>query len=174
MTNPSADELPHDRDSHGILWSRMTLHPGRGRPEYGRVHPGRQRRAMQRLLCQVCGKPADQNEAGTLWLLKNDHTDWPAWPEDMAATHPPICTPCADLAPRLCPHLREDHVLIRVRDCSALAIYGALYRPAPLGPEPVNDVTVTPDDPRARWILAAQLVRALRGCTTEPFTRREV
>ncbi len=52
------DEVPYDRDSDGNLWTRMTLRRGCGRPEFGRVHPGRQRRAMRRLLCQVCGGPA--------------------------------------------------------------------------------------------------------------------
>jgi hypothetical protein len=54
------DEVMADRDSRGVLWCRTPFRPGQGRPEFGRVHPARQRRTMQRLLCQVCAGPADK------------------------------------------------------------------------------------------------------------------
>jgi len=53
-----ADELPADRDAQGVLWRQTAAHHGLGRPEFGKVHPLRQRQAMERLLCQVCGVPA--------------------------------------------------------------------------------------------------------------------
>src|SRR5690349_16017407 len=64
-----ADEILSDRDRHGALWQRMPSRPGHGRPEFGKVHSGRQRRAMRNLLCQVCAGPADRDDRGTLWLL---------------------------------------------------------------------------------------------------------
>ena len=47
---------PH-RDSAGVLWQPWALRQGDGKPEYARVHGPRQRRAMRRQLCQVCGGP---------------------------------------------------------------------------------------------------------------------
>jgi hypothetical protein len=61
-----ADESPFDRDSDGVLWAREGVSPGRGKPEFGRVHLWRQRRAMRRLLCQVCGRDADRDADGVL------------------------------------------------------------------------------------------------------------
>lgn len=61
-----ADETPGDRDAHGVLWRQVTGRRGQGRPLFGSVHPLRQRRAMRRLLCQVCGRPADRDERGVL------------------------------------------------------------------------------------------------------------
>src|SRR3989442_1499615 len=84
-----ADEILTDRDDHGVLWSRIPSLPGRGRPRCGKIHSPRQRRAMRDLLCQVCGKPADHNEEGTLWLVP-DFRDWPDWPNHMACTEPPV------------------------------------------------------------------------------------
>jgi hypothetical protein len=97
-----ADETLTDRDDHGVLWRRVPSRPGDGRPQFGQVHPLRQRRAMRRLLCQVCGHPADQSDLGTLWLVPDYRDDWPTWPEHMACTEPPICRPCApNFHPRL-------------------------------------------------------------------------
>jgi hypothetical protein len=161
------DETPYDRGADGILWTRTTVARGRsrGRPEFGRVHAGRQRRAMRRLLCQVCGGPADRTRDGVLWLLKNDCADWPGWPEGMAATHPPVCLGCAAASVRLCPHLDGGFVAVRVKDSGQHGVYGGLYRPGAGGPQAVDDVLVASDDPRARWVLATQLVRVLRACT---------
>ncbi|GAA1953686.1 hypothetical protein [Kitasatospora viridis] len=158
-------ETPHDRDADGVLWSRMTSAAHQGSPDHGRVHPQRQRRAMRRLLCQVCGGPADRTDEGVLWLLRDDRDDWPDWPEGMAATHPPVCLPCARAATRLCPHLRRRSVAVRVREYETCGVYGSLYRPGLLGLEAVGDVVVASTEPLARWVLAAQMVRVLRGCS---------
>ncbi|MDH6112795.1 hypothetical protein P3T36_002513 [Kitasatospora sp. MAP12-15] len=168
-------EIPHDRDVDGVLWARMTLQRGSGRPEFGRVHPARQRRAMRRLLCQVCGGPADRTGEGVLWLLKDDRDDWPGWPEGMAVTHPPVCLGCARAAAQLCPHLATGFVAVRVADSGSCGVYGTLYQPGALGPQSVGEIITASDDPRARWVLAAQMVRVLRGCTfVELGTKAEV
>ncbi|WP_229759270.1 hypothetical protein [Peterkaempfera bronchialis] len=125
------DERPDDRDEYGVLWARADSRPTRGRPQYGLVHPRRQRHAMRNLRCQVCDGPADTDERGTLWLLGDDRGDWPGWPEEMAATTPPLCLPCARLSVRLCPHLRGRHIAVRVRNPEIAGVYGALYLPRP-------------------------------------------
>jgi hypothetical protein len=161
-----ADELPSDRDEHGVLWRRTPLRQGTGRPEFGKVHALRQRRAMRDLLCQVCGAPADRTEDGVLWLLGEDRADWPGWPERMAATQPPVCLGCARVAVRTCPYLhRVGAVAVRVAAPRVGGVYGALYRPGFPFPVRTDDAIVSYEDPAARWVLAARLVMELDGCT---------
>lgn len=83
----------------------------------------------------------------------------------MAATHPPVCLGCADTAARRCPHLRGGCVAVREREFGTHGVYGGRYRPAAPSPRAVTDVIAGVDDPRARWILATQLVRVLRDCS---------
>ncbi|MER5490658.1 hypothetical protein [Streptomyces sp. NPDC002490] len=168
-----ADETPFDRDADGVLWSREGVSPGKGRPDFGRVHLLRQRRAMRRLLCQVCGGAADRNEHGVLWLVGEDDI------EDMTTTHPPVCAPCAAQAVRLCPYLRRGHLLLRVQACVPVGVHGVMYRPGVPFPRVERDGGVTYDDPRIRWTRAAQLIVRLEGCevagppdVTAPAPRR--
>ena len=160
-----ADETLGERDEHGVLWSRVGMCPGQGRPEFGKVHALRQRRAMRKLLCQVCAGPADQSELGTLWLVPDYRDDWPHWPEHMACTEPPICLPCAHTSIRACPALRKGHVAIRVGHSEISGIYGARYLPGPLRPIATEDVILSYEDPNIRWTCAGQLVRELLDCT---------
>ncbi|AUH40472.1 hypothetical protein [Streptomyces sp. CMB-StM0423] len=154
-----------DRDSMGVLWARRPLRRGVGRPQLGHIHPQRQRRAMLRLLCQVCAVPAHEDESGVLWLLE-DHSEVPGWPENEVTVHPPVCAPCAEKSPVWCRHLREGGAaLVRVRHPDIDGVYGLSYRPDGEHAVPAGEVTVAYDDPAAAWVLASQMTRALRGCT---------
>jgi hypothetical protein len=164
-----ADETPIDRDDHGVLWQRMASRPRHGRPEFGITHPLRQRRAMRRLLCQVCAGPADQTKDGVLWVLKDHRDDWPGWPEGMGVTEPPVCLSCAHLAVRLCPALRRGAVAVRVRDFPVAGAQGALYRTARSSPVVTKRTIVAFDDPAIRWLRAVNLVRELHGCAVVPL-----
>ncbi|SFL47001.1 hypothetical protein SAMN05192584_11983 [Streptomyces pini] len=160
------DEVPLDRDADGALWVRRALHPGRGRPRYSRVHPQRQRRAMARLLCQICGSPADRDEHGVLWLLEDDRADWAGWPEGLVTVHPPVCLPCAPKAAGLCPHLRgTGAVAVRVRDSSLDGVHGQTHRLHNGRLVPDRQIVVLYEQPEIRWTLAAQAARNLNGCT---------
>ncbi|MFJ6213885.1 hypothetical protein ACIQGZ_11225 [Streptomyces sp. NPDC092296] len=161
------DERPGDRDAHGVLWTRVDSRPTRGRPQLGLVHPRRQRHAMRNLRCQVCDGPADVNELGSLWLLRDERGKWPGWPERMAATDPPLCLPCARVSVRLCPHLRGRYVAVRVKHPEVAGVYGGLYlaHPGQTRPRATTDVTIAYDDPNIHRILAAQQVMQLHGCT---------
>ncbi|RAJ66539.1 hypothetical protein K378_02709 [Streptomyces sp. Amel2xB2] len=56
-----ADEHPYDRDSNGVLWSRAPSQPGKGKPEFGKVHALRQGNAAgsaARLGLRTCLRPA--------------------------------------------------------------------------------------------------------------------
>ncbi|MFE1959889.1 hypothetical protein [Streptomyces sp. NPDC059479] len=159
------DEDLFDRDGEGVLWTRALSRPGQGRPVFGDVHPLRQRRAMRRLLCQVCGGPADRNEQGVLWLLGDHREDWPGWPENMAATHPPVCLPCAGQSVQACPHLGRGFAAVRVRSPRVSGVYGARYHPANPFDGPVEDVVKAYGDCGIRWVVASQLAMELRDCT---------
>jgi hypothetical protein len=155
-----------DRDEFGVLWSRCSSSPGRGRPEFGVVHTMRQRRAMIRLLCQVCGKPADRDpDGGVLWLWKDHRTDWRNWPEGIWVTEPPVCVPCVGQAVRLCPALRHGAVAMRVREFPIVGVYGTYYRRGPRGPVSEKVANVDYTNPFIGWVQADHLVRQLWDCT---------
>ncbi|QFZ17405.1 hypothetical protein [Saccharothrix syringae] len=153
-------------DPQLVVWDHATINPGRGKPRFARIHVHRQRRAMRKLLCQVCGGPADHDRDGVLWLLPDRTRDWPDWPEGMLVAEPPICHPCAHLATRTCPALRaEGHHLIRARAHPVYGVDGFRYRRGPHSPVAVESEPVAFTDPAVRWIPASKLVRMLRACT---------
>lgn len=159
------DEILTDRDDHGVLWYRVPSRPGEGHPLFSTVHPLRQGRAMRRLLCNVCAKPADQTDDGVLWLVRDFRDDWPGWPENMGVTEPPICMPCVRVASRLCPALRKGAVAVRVRHAPIAGVRGMLHRSGAGVPMPVKEINIPYEDPRVRWVRAMHLLRELRGCT---------
>lgn len=164
-----ADEIASDRDEHGVLWHRTCSRPHQGRPQFGEVHSLRQRRAMRRLLCQICGSPADQNSDGLLWLLPDHREDWTNWPDAMGNVEPPICRPCVGVSLRLCPRLRRDGgAAIRVREYPIVGVRGALYASRGTAPAMIDDVAVAFGDPAIRWVRAVGLIRQLRGCRIVP------
>ncbi|HEV2784031.1 MAG TPA: hypothetical protein VGX25_31980 [Actinophytocola sp.] len=159
------DETLVDRDENGVLWQRVPSRPGRGRPEFGKVHPLRQRRAMRRLLCGICGGVPDRTDEGVLWLVRDFRGDWPDWPDGMAATEPPVCLPCAHRSVGACPALRIGFVAVRVGQSTVAGVYGTVYQGGQPFPAPVDDAVVAFDDSAIRWVQAAQLVRELGDCT---------
>jgi hypothetical protein len=159
-----------DRDERGVLWRPMLSLRGQGRPEFGKVHPLRQRHAQIRLLCGICAGPADRNEQGVLWLVRDFRDDWPGWPEGMAVTEPPICLPCARLSIRVCPSLRKGFVALRASQSRIAGVAGIVYRAAKPHPVPVCEDVVAFEDPAIRWTEAAHLLRELTQCTTVELT----
>jgi hypothetical protein len=163
------DEVMADRDRFGVLWSRTPWRPGEGRPEFGQVHPLRQRRTMLRLLCQVCAGPADLTDDGVLWLLKDHRDDWPGWPDRMGVTEPPICLSCVHESVTRCPALRKGAAVVRARHYPVAGVRGVLYRGS-VRLVAAGEATVAYDDPAIRWVRAMNLVRQLSGCTIIPIT----
>ncbi|MFJ2646805.1 hypothetical protein ACIO1C_08795 [Streptomyces sp. NPDC087420] len=163
-----ADERFYDRDGYGVLWSRTPSQPGRGTPEYGKVHSLRQRLCMTDLRCQVCGGPADRNPNGVLWLIDAGPQDLPHGPEHTA--HPPVCRHCACRSLRACPHLRVEHVALRVRTFTPYGVSGALFHATSSGPRPYDAGTVPLADPRLPWLRAGQLLMSLDDFTVIDLT----
>lgn len=135
-----ADERPGDRDEFGVLWRRGTSSPGKGRPRYGVVHHGRQRRAMGGLLCQVCARPTrpEATEDGVLFVL--GRREAAPWPAPIVTTRPPLCLRCATDSVAL-----GDHVAVRCRAPRLYGVSGIVHvragvRPIRAGGDPVRDV----------------------------------
>ena len=163
------DETMYDRDRHGVLWLRSLVRQGVGEPQFARVHPLRQRRAMRLLLCNVCGRPADRSDEGVLWLLRDNRDDWPEWPERMIVNEPPVCVPCARRASRMCPAMRLGPVAVRARRYPIVGVHGRLFRTTGTPwPEVVDFDNVLYSQPASRWVQASKLVRNLVDCTLVP------
>ncbi|MGW0705784.1 hypothetical protein ACWD4G_07420 [Streptomyces sp. NPDC002643] len=162
----TASGFAQGRDTNGALWQRWALRQGDGEPLLGVVHGPRQRRAMRKLLCQVCGGPSDKNEQGHLWLLE-DYWGVAGWPERENTVHPPVWRPCAPVAARLCPHLMGKCVAVRVGRVEVDGVYGNLYERG-RGPGPVlcmEKTTLYDTDWRVQWTLATQLAAPLHDVT---------
>ena len=163
-----AGEVPGDRDAHDVLWSRPAIAPtaSRGRPEYGFVHPRRQRRCATRLLCQVCGEPASRTEQGVLWLIGEHNASTGTWPEGIHTSHPPVCLPCAAAALRECPQIAANRNALRVLNPQPHGVIGTwwAYNRRTGGYETAAG-EVAYSDPRRVQIIADQVVISLSGCT---------
>ncbi|MEW1550487.1 hypothetical protein [Streptomyces tsukubensis] len=161
------DETAADRDRDGALWQRMSHAPGSGVPDYGRVHPLRQRETMQRLLCQVCRAPASRTDAGFLFLLPDHSAGWPRWPERMICFHPPVCDgPCIEAAARYCPHLARG-IAARSTSPRAHGVYGTRHRLHNGLLESVCDEITGYESSALPWVLATQMARLLHGCSID-------
>jgi hypothetical protein len=124
------------------------------------VHARRQRRAMTKLLCQVCGQPAGRTADGVLWLVGEDPDRPETWPVPLLTAHPPVCAGCAVRSVGACPHLRRQYTALHVRAFDLTGVRGALYVPGHQSPVAVAGVAF--DDPRIRWVRAGQLIVRLR------------
>ncbi|WP_406117264.1 hypothetical protein OG572_41965 [Streptomyces virginiae] len=169
------DELLFDRGSHGELLLRG-LGPapegGRGKPLFASVNNRRQRRAMRYLLCQVCGQPAGRTDAGTLWVIDTlSYTVVEARGLDAGVREPPICQPCARIAVRACPVLREGYVALRVPEVRLVGVTGVLCAadPQPHNPGEIRvldrSATMSYTDPRLPWMLVGEIRAELVGAT---------
>ncbi|WP_019632623.1 hypothetical protein [Actinomadura atramentaria] len=153
-----ADETPVDRDRDGILWMRMSVSPGQGRPVLGELHVLRQRRAMRKLLCQVCAVPCGED---AVWLQSAEEYAVGPWPESIITAHPPLCLGCARRAVEVCPHLRDGHVAVRATRAVLHGVFGVLCVPGLGGAFIKDTATLAFGDSRLRWVQAGQLLMRL-------------
>ena len=100
-------EYPEDnwRDQHGTLWQHEGLVRA-GEPQFGMVSTWRQRAAMVKRLCQVCGSKIEGKM--TPWILDMMESDMVEILDgDPLTATAPVCESCIPLARRLCPHLSK-------------------------------------------------------------------
>lgn len=160
LTVGYVDEAPNDRDAFGCLWQRYPIAMGKGVPYFAKIHPARQRRAMTKMLCQVCGNPANFNEDGWLWLVTHEDAARLAEGGDprVRTGNPPVCEPCCKLAREMCPHLLKGNATVRTRGYEPWGVYGIVADPT--GSSPGHDVAYS--DPRIHRTLAGQMLVVLQ------------
>lgn len=81
------------------LWSPHA--PGEGKPIFAKPHMVRQRRSVAEYLCTVCGEKTQTRDRWWFGL----GNPLPGWA--LATTEAPVHRACADLALKVCPHLRN-------------------------------------------------------------------
>lgn len=155
-----ADERSGDRDTFGWLWARADG-PATGTPQFGQLHPRRQRQCMDELRCQVCGRR--QPTSRSTWLLPS--SDMQTSPP--RTTHAPVCPSCMRQALALCPHLsRGGWQAFSAQSVEPVGVYADVYDPDTGRVQMKGTLPLT--HPWAGRALAKQRVVALHGC--EPFT----
>jgi hypothetical protein len=156
-----------DRDANGTLWLRTRSRPGVGKPQLGKFHPVRQRRAIGGLLCSVCGKPTapEATEDGYLYVMsKNDFECSRGVPFE--TVEPPVHIACGWTAAHVCPHLRGGYVALRGKSPKVWGALGQVIIPNGDGTLRNHGVlTISRDDWRMRWIVAQSLLSAFDAYT---------
>ncbi|HEY8985686.1 MAG TPA: hypothetical protein VIU15_39710 [Streptomyces sp.] len=172
------DEQPHvDRNRDGVLWVRPD--PGSirsGRPQFTGVHPLRQRQAMDRMLCQVCGLTVwgTREDERALWVLRSGGRPIA---EGETTTAPPVHEACALQAVNLCPHLRQGWVAALVGWTPCWGVAGFVYDPVTLTLVAGSDDTMIQipyeAEQRLRWVVAAAEVVSLHEVEPIDLARLE-
>lgn len=160
--DPAQDRLHRDLDT---LWEQCTGTPT-GPPQHtAELHPARQKKAMEELLCGGCQAPAARHSDGMTWVLPLYDDTPPANWDGIHTTIPPMCTPCANTAPQWYPRLREGHVELHVREADHIGVHGTLY-PRPDHPETPDPHALVPyNSPDLPFIVARHVVRELHRTT---------
>ena len=81
------------------IWSPHL--PGEGSPIFAKPHMVRQRRSVSEYCCTVCGEKTPASDRW--WFRLGNRIDGWAF----ATTEAPVHRSCADLAMKVCPHLRS-------------------------------------------------------------------
>lgn len=105
-----------------LLWVREGL--GRsGEPMYADVNTYRQRAAMTKCKCQVCGAKIDGRPV--LWLIPTAEANMVDEDGTLKTTSPPTCEACIPLALELCPALpRMGWTVLKVVDYEVWGVFG--------------------------------------------------
>ena len=119
------------RDGKGILWQREGI--GRkGEPMYADVSTYRQRSAMKKGLCQVCGVKITDTPMNFLIpiIAGMEHYD----KNTTVTMQAPVCLECVPLAIRMCPALkREGYQHLKVLAYSLWGVFGQVTYPNATG-----------------------------------------
>jgi hypothetical protein len=124
----NTDYAAEEREANGILWQREGINRG-GEPQFSQLSTYRQRAAMRKRLCQVCGQKI-QTDVIT-WLMAPGQLD--VTQEGYAVTtNPPTCDDCVAIALEKCPHLlKAGHYVVKVLEYELWGVQGegVLYDP---------------------------------------------
>jgi len=110
-----------NREANGVLWKREGITRA-GSPQYSQINTYRQRAAMRKRLCQVCGTKI--NERPIRWLM-NEKALTPQEDGTAITMSAPTCESCIPLALSVCPHLKsEPTIILKVLDYEPWGVYG--------------------------------------------------
>jgi hypothetical protein len=105
----------------GILWMREGIGRG-GEPQFSQVSVHRQRAAMFKQLCQVCGQRI--TDRPIQWLMSAKQLEQAPDGETITMS-PPTCSACVPIALDLCPHLRKgDWLIANVLEYEVWGVWG--------------------------------------------------
>lgn len=124
----NSDLSPEEREANGILWQREGIARG-GEPQFSQVSTYRQRAAMRKRLCQVCGKKIESPVIS--WLMAPGHLDVTDQGHAVT-TNPPTCDGCLKVSLEKCPHLlKAGHFVVKVLEYELWGVQGegVLYDP---------------------------------------------
>lgn len=155
-----------------LLWQREGINR-QGVPEFKVVSTYRQRSALRKCLCQVCGKKITDRPIP--WLVPILEGTIEYVDDDTPITiQAPTCTECVDLALKLCPHLKaQGYQLLMVEDYELWGVFGQVSafsgggRPTKFQSAVCYDTTMYGPDFTLAQVLAQQEVAKLGKFTVE-------
>ena len=166
--NPQTGELwifqgpnsPQEREANGILWAREGI-ARTGEPlDTDSIY--RQRAAMRKKICRICGQVIKQPVIH--WLLGPGQLEFDDNGDALTVT-PPTCDDCADIASDLYPQLTEACMTVKVLSYELWGVWG--------------DVAMeTPGDTTSRRIARGERVKRVAPASgvdlTAVLAKREV
>lgn len=111
------------RDDRNVLWLREDFRRG-GTPEFAQVSVHRQRTAMRKRLCQICGHKIPPGVID--WLMVPHQLEQAESGTKTVTMSPPTCQQCIPLALKLCPALKKAHIIVRVLEYRVWGVSGLL------------------------------------------------
>ncbi|MER6131894.1 hypothetical protein [Streptomyces sp. NPDC001815] len=160
------NERPEDRDVRGALWGRCSEKIGPlgmpvGEPQWRMVHPRRQRRVMERLLCQVCTRSAKTPD-GYIFLAGPDENL-----DHKLVAQPPVCLGHVRASAEQCGHLKGRPKVFLVRSAPLYGVLGIRYQISRHGFKalPATKEPLPYGHAGQPWFLASQMVRSLNDAT---------
>lgn len=147
------------------LWVRMPA-VRTGEPDFPTMHALRQRTALLRGLCQVCGGAVGDGTGAVLFMMAA--AGGRPIEEGERTMSPPVHVACARIAARACPPLHHrGHSVALVSYTVPWGVEGLLYDADTLQqiPSDRHDLHLVPytDAAALRWVLATRYVVTLHG-----------
>lgn len=135
------DPQPGDY-ANGVLRARARTNR-KGKPEWRKINPRRQWQCMDKLWCQVCGKPATDQYGRLPWIMTESVFHWDEDNPSTAITNaPPTCWACIPESQTFCPQLRESSAVYTARSALPVGVLADLYY------QPLFNGNVLPTDER--------------------------
>jgi len=103
--------------------------PGEGKPMFGATHPRRQREAVSRRICEICGCSLAARTKVSMSEERLTHVAGVGY--TLLVVEPLCCVPCARLSLQHCPHLRRraEEGALSIRQVLKYQIVNQIMKP---------------------------------------------